>query len=42
MIIDRNGIIIKVFSGGVNSHQAVELVKQNTIPEIEKLLKLTN
>ena len=42
MIIDRNGIIIKVFSGGVNSHQAVELVKQNTIPEIEKLLKLTD
>ncbi len=42
MIIDQKGIIRKVFSGGVNSKQAPELVKQNIEPEIEKLLKEDN
>ena len=42
MIIDQNGVIRKVFSGGVNSHQAPELIKQKIIPEIEKLLKTSD
>lgn len=39
IIIDKKGIIRKVFSGGINSHKAPELIKENIIPEIEKLLK---
>lgn len=38
MIIDQKGIIRKVFSGGVNSKQAPDIIKQKLIPLIEKLI----
>ncbi len=39
IIADKNGIIRKVFSGGVNSKEAPKLIKDEIVPTLEKLLK---
>lgn len=38
IVVDKNGIIRKAFSGGVNSKKSSDIIKEKLIPIIDKLL----